>query len=49
VVDAESRTVIAYREPFDDGYARSSRHERDAVLTVPGFDDVHVPVAALFE
>jgi Uma2 family endonuclease len=49
VVDTESRSVIAYSSPSDDGYAQSIRHERDAVLEVPGFEDVRVPVESLFE
>lgn len=49
VVDAERRSVIACSGPSDGGYGRSVRHERDAVLEVPGFEDVRVPIAALFE
>jgi Uma2 family endonuclease len=48
VIDAEHRAVNAYAEPTEDGYGTSVRHEHDAVLEVPGFEDVRVSVESLF-
>jgi Uma2 family endonuclease len=48
IVDAEHRSIDAYSEPSEARYATCVRHERDAVLSVPGFEDVRVPVRALF-
>jgi Uma2 family endonuclease len=49
IVDAENRGIEAHSGPSEDGYVTTSRHERDAVLEVPGFEDVRVSVASLFE
>lgn len=49
IVDAENRRIEAYSEPTVDGYAQSASHDRAAELAVPGFPDVRVGVAALFE
>lgn len=48
-IDAVSRAVFAYSDPSESGYGASVRHERDAVLEIPGFEDVTLPVATLFE
>jgi len=48
VVDAEHRSLDAHADPSGDGYATVVRYEAGALLEVPGFDDVRVPIAALF-
>jgi Uma2 family endonuclease len=48
VVDAEHRCVEAYAEASENGYGSCVRHEHDAVLEVPGFEDVRVSVETLF-
>jgi Uma2 family endonuclease len=45
IVDLAGEAVEVYREPGPHGYANVTRHGRDAVLEVPGFEDVPVPVA----
>jgi Uma2 family endonuclease len=44
IVNLVDRVVEVYREPRDGAYALVSRHDRDAVLTVPGFADVTIAV-----
>jgi hypothetical protein len=48
IVDAERRSIEAHSDPSGDGYSTIARHEADAALEVPGFEDVCVPVASLF-
>jgi Uma2 family endonuclease len=48
IVDAERRSIEAHSDPSGDRYSAIARHEADAVLEVPGFEDVRVPVASLF-
>jgi hypothetical protein len=49
VVGAESRSLEAFEGPSEDGYRTRSRHELDAVLEIPGFEDVRLSVGSLLE
>lgn len=49
IVDVEGRSIEAFEGAADAGYTRSTRHELGAVLAVPGFEDVRISLAALFE
>jgi Uma2 family endonuclease len=44
LVDVVAGVVEVHRDPRADGYASVTRHAREAVLTVPGFEDVVVLV-----
>jgi Uma2 family endonuclease len=48
IVDAEDRSVWMYSAPSEDGYRQNTHCDRAATLEVPGFEDVLLPVAALF-
>jgi Uma2 family endonuclease len=45
IVDVVVGVVEVHRDPRADGYASVTRHGRDAVLTVPGLEDVVVRVS----
>jgi Uma2 family endonuclease len=45
IVDVTAGTVEIHRDPGVDGYATVTRHTGNALLAVPGFDDVVVRVS----
>ena len=47
IVDLQGGAVEVCSEPQGDTYARKTRHGRGAVLQLPGFADVRVPVVEL--
>ncbi len=47
LVDLAGGAVEVHRDPRGDAYANVTRHARGAILAVPGFDDVLVPVSEI--